>query len=230
MNKVKVLLVEDDAEISRLTAMYLEAEDFDTKIINDGLEALDAMKQYQPDLMILDLMLPGMSGVDICKQARAFYAGPILILTACDDDISEVSLLKLGADDFLSKPLKPHVLVARIAALMRRVSTGSAISITTQHSHNKLQIDKASRQVTFAGKILNLTGSEYEMLLLLEKNIGQIVSRGACCQALRGIEYDFNNRSIDMRISGLRKKLNDDQMPYKIITTIRNKGYMLLDG
>ena len=120
MERIKVLIVEDDAEISRLTALYLEIEGFDTKVIDDGLAAISAIKNYLPDVIVLDLMLPGLSGIDICKQARTFYYGPLLVLTACDDDVSEVSLLKLGADDFMTKPLKPHVLVARIEALIRR--------------------------------------------------------------------------------------------------------------
>lgn len=226
--KTKILIVEDDAEISRLTAMYLEAEGYDTNVIDDGLAALPAIKNHKPDLIILDLMLPGLSGIEICKQARDFYRGAILILTACDDDISEVSLLKLGADDFLAKPLKPHVLVARIEALMRRINVNQPKQEKCQHS--RLSIDINSQKVTFDGEELTLTGAEFEMLVVLDKNIGMPVSRENCCQALRGIDHDFNDRSIDMRISGLRKKIHDDQVPYKIIATVRNKGYMLLNG
>ena len=227
MDKTKVLIVEDDAEISRLTAMYLEIEGFDTKVIDDGLAALSAIKDYAPDLIILDLMLPGFSGVEICKEARTFYTGPIIVLTACTDDVSEVSLLKLGADDFLTKPLKPHVLVARMEALMRRVKP---VEIpTVKKPHSRLSIDTHHQKVTLDGEILTLSSSEYEMLVILEQNIGEAVSREDCCKILRGINYDFNNRSIDMRISGLRKKIQDDQVPYKIITTVRNKGYMLLN-
>jgi len=228
MDKVKILIIEDDAEISRLMAMYLQAEGFDTNIIDDGAKVLQAIKQQTPDLIILDLMLPGMTGVEICKQSRLFYFGPILILTASDDEVSEVSLLKLGADDFLTKPLKPHVLVARIEALIRRIQ--KATKVEKKDPHSRLSINKTKREVVFDGSILNLTGAEYEMLLVLMKNVGNTVSREDCCQALRGFEHDFNDRSIDMRISGLRKKFNDDQMPYKVISTVRNKGYMLLNG
>lgn len=225
---MKILIVEDDAEISRLTAMYLEAEGFESKVINDGGEALAAIKSYRPDLVILDLMLPGLSGFDICKQARLFYQGPILVLTACDDDVSEVSLLKFGADDFLNKPLKPHILVARIEALIRR---SSILNVEpTSPSNSKLHINTVNREVFLDGELVLLTDSEYEMLHWLDNNAGKIVSRDDCCKALRGIDYDFNDRSIDMRISALRKKLNDDKVPYKIITTVRNKGYMLLNG
>jgi DNA-binding response OmpR family regulator len=231
MSKPKILIIEDDSEISRLTAMYLDVEGFESKIIDNGSEAINAIKSFNPELIILDLMLPGMSGVDICKLSRDFYAGAILVLTACDDDVSEVSLLKLGADDFLVKPLKPHVLVARIEALLRRIKTTAVIKTTElENGHSQLCITKKNQLVTFNNQPLILTSAEYEMLVVLADNIGNIVSRDDCCQVLRGIDYDFNNRSIDMRISGLRKKLNDDSMPYKIIATIRNKGYMLLNG
>jgi len=226
MSKAKILLIEDDAEISRLTAMYLEVEGFQVSIIDDGALALDAIRNTKPDLIILDLMLPGMSGIEICKFAREFYQQPILVLTACDDDVSEVSLLKMGADDFLVKPLRPHVLVARIEALLRRNQANQAKENPPEDS---LIISDASNKVSFNGKLLILTDAEYQMLKLLHKNVGKVISREQCCQALRGIDYDFSNRSIDMRISGLRKKLGDDKMPYKVITTVRNQGYKLIN-
>jgi len=226
MKKTNVLLIEDDAEISRLTAMYLEVEGYDVEVVDDGLLALSAIKDKCPDLIVLDLMLPGLNGIDICKQAREFYHQPILILTACDDDVSEVSLLKMGADDYLVKPLRPHVLVARIEALLRRNTQAGVKEINKSKA---LIINDENSQVSFHGKLLELTGSEYEMLKILYNSVGEVISREQCCQALRGIDYDFSNRSIDMRISGLRKKLGDDLMPYKMIMTIRNKGYKLIN-
>jgi len=223
MSKTHVLLIEDDAEISRLTAMYLEVEGFEVSLIDDGAHALDAIKDTKPDLIILDLMLPGMTGIEICKLAREFYQQPILVLTACDDDVSEVSLLKMGADDYLVKPLRPHVLVARIEALLRR-NQSKEIGF-----EGSLIINEANNKVSFQGKLLALTEAEYQMLKLLYKNADKVISREQCCQALRGIDYDFSNRSIDMRISGLRKKLGDDQVPYKVIITIRNQGYKLIN-
>lgn len=223
MSVTHILLVEDDDEISRLTAMYLEAESFRVSIVKDGALALEAIREHQPDLIILDLMLPNMSGIEICKRARGFYQQPILVLTACDDDISEVSLLKMGADDYLVKPLRPHVLVARIEALLRRQR------LDPKNSNLPLQINDNKNHVVYQGKELELTGAEYEMLKLLHKHAGSVISREQCCQALRGIDYDFSNRSIDMRISGLRKKLGDDQMPYQVIATVRNQGYKLIN-
>jgi DNA-binding response OmpR family regulator len=240
MDKTRILLIEDDAEISRLTAMYLDVEGYQVTVIDDGALALETIKNTNPELIILDLMLPGMNGIEICKLAREFYHQPILILTACDDDVSEVSLLKMGADDYLVKPLRPHVLVARIEALLRRYNNmqrpsqenGQHNSQQNKHddrsSNVTLTINEANNRVSFQGKLLTLTGSEYEMLKLLHKNAGKVITREQCCQVLRGIDYDFSNRSIDMRISALRKKLGDDQVPYQVITTIRNQGYKLI--
>lgn len=229
MNKTRILLIEDDAEISRLTSMYLDVEGYQVAVIDDGALALEAIKSTNPELIILDLMLPGMSGIEICKLAREFYQQPILILTACDDDVSEVSLLKMGADDYLVKPLRPHVLVARIEALLRRNKANLENKSNPQATQASLTISETSNRVSFQGKLLALTEAEYQMLKLLHKNAGKVISREQCCQALRGIDYDFSNRSIDMRISGLRKKLGDDKMPYKVITTVRNQGYKLIN-
>lgn len=237
MSKTQILIIEDDAEISRLTSMYLQVEGFDTHIVDDGNLAIDAIKDYKPDLVLLDLMLPGLDGAKICQQARDFFHGPIMILTACADDMSEVSLLKLGADDYLTKPIKPHIMVARIEALLRRATqqhnyTNPKNTAATERKSNSLVIGQLAikprkQQAYFAGVQLELTEAEYEMLVLLAHQAGNTVTREACCQSLRGIDYDYNDRSVDMRISGLRKKIGDDKPPYKVILTIRNKGYML---
>ena len=220
MSNTKILLIEDDDDISRLTARYLEAEGYQVNVVDDGAKALQAIEQQQPDLVILDLMLPTISGDTICQRARAFYHAPILVLTALDDDIHEVSLLKLGADDYLNKPLKPHILVARIEALLRRYRQISC-------AQRCLQMDANTQTVLFKGERIDLTSSEFELLSLLHRHKGQALSRSACCQALRGIEYDICDRSIDMRVSALRRKLQDTEKPYELIVTVRNKGYLL---
>ena len=228
MTKAKILIIDDDKEISRLTAMYLEAENYHTQIVTDGLKAVSSVQHYQPDLIILDLMLPGLDGISICKQVREFYVSPILVLTACADDMSEVSLLKLGADDYLTKPVRPHVMVARIEALLRRSQIAKATT-ANKLVVGQLCVDSAKQLVSYNSVAIPLTTAEYEMIHILASNAGNVVSREDCCRSLRGIDYDFNDRSVDMRISGLRRKLNDDHPPYKKIITVRNKGYMLIN-
>lgn len=227
MHNNHILIIEDDDEIARLSAMYLNSEGYTTSIVTDGQVAIPTIKALQPDLIMLDLMLPGVDGIEICKQARDFYQGPILILTACDDEISEVNLLKLGADDYLNKPVKPHIMLARIEALLRRskINTAQQHQVTT----HLIQVDTKNQTVFFKGHLLDLTGSEYDMLLILARNAGKTVSRESCSVALRGIDYSVSDRSIDMRISGLRKKLQDEKAPYQLIKTIRSKGYMLIN-
>lgn len=222
-----ILIIEDDNEIARLTEMYLQSEGYQTTVVNDGNEAISTISKLSPDLILLDLMLPGVDGFDICKRARDFYVGPIIVLTAREDDISEVSLLKLGADDYLRKPAKPHIMSARIEALLRR--TKSNTENTTYISSNNIVINHDTLSVLVNSNVVDLTSSEFELLALLASKLGQVVSREECIQALRGINYDTTDRSIDMRISGLRRKLNDEKQPYKMIKTIRNKGYLLVN-
>lgn len=222
-----ILIIEDDDEIARLTEMYLQSEGYQTTVVNDGSEAISAIESLSPDLVLLDLMLPGVDGIEICKRARTFYFGPILVLTAREDDISEVSLLKLGADDYLRKPAKPHVMSARIEVLLRRTISLPEKKVET--SANTIVINHETLSVEVNNQLINLTTSEYDLLVLLADRKGEIVSREECIQALRGIDYDVTDRSIDMRISGLRRKLNDEKQPYRVIKTVRSKGYLLVN-
>ncbi|AAZ25770.1 response regulator transcription factor [Colwellia psychrerythraea] len=225
--KMHILIIEDDKEIARLTEIYLQSTGYETTIIADGSLAIAMIKKLSPDLILLDLMLPGVDGFELCKQAREFYNGPIIVLTAMEDDLSEVSLLKLGADDYLRKPAKPHIMSARIEALLRRAKVNN--EKVTQELPNKLLINRDTLSVTLNNALVDLTNSEFDMLVLLADKSGQTVSREECIHSLRGIDFDVTNRSIDMRISALRKKLNDEKSPYKLIKTIRNKGYLLVN-
>ncbi len=220
-----ILIIEDDREIARLTALYLQSDGYKTTIVADGSQAISTIKSLSPDLVMLDLMLPGLDGFEICKQARKFYTGPILVLTAKEDEFSEVSLLKLGADDYLRKPAKPHIMSARIEALLRRINNNK---VNTEE-RQQLVIDQQALTVKLHDEIVELTTAEYELLILLFNNAGNTINRQDCIQALRGINYDISDRSIDMRISGLRKKLHDETPPYRLIKTVRNKGYVLIN-
>ncbi len=223
----KVMIVEDDTEISRLTKMLLETEGYECEAIFDGGQAVSEIRQMNPDIVILDVMLPGLSGVEVCSQIRAFYHGAILMLTGCDDDITELASFKQGADDYVTKPIKPHLLLARMQALLKR----------TQHKDIKkgevlmfgdLHIDCQNRSVLIAGISLDLTSAEFDILEVLAKQAGEVVSREQCCSQLRGFEYDGMDRSIDMRVSSLRKKMGAFSGQEKRILTVRGRGYMLV--
>ncbi|MGF1748274.1 MULTISPECIES: response regulator transcription factor [Vibrio] len=225
----KILLVEDDTEIAQLTKMYLEAEGYHVTAIDNGSDALPTIQKMQPDLVILDLMLPEKSGIDICREAREFYSGMIIILTAAEDEMSEVSLLKLGADDYLMKPVRGHILVARIEALKRRCQPEVKVDKhTSLHDAFGIVINSDRQTAYYQQKPLNLTNSEFEILQVLVEHSGTTVSRDHCCRLARGIEYCSSNRSIDMRVSGLRKKLIQAEVYSVTIKTIRNQGYRLV--
>ncbi|WP_063374225.1 response regulator transcription factor [Pseudoalteromonas luteoviolacea] len=222
-----ILIIEDDKEMADLTSMLLESEGYQCQICSDGSAAVETVNALSPNLILLDLMLPGKSGLQICKELSAFYTGAILVLTGQDNDISEVALLKAGADDYVLKPMKPHVLIARIESLFRRVTANSEAS-TDCLSVSGLNIFPNERTVKLDnGELLNLTTAEFDILLLLAQNAGSAVTRDECSKASRGIESDAYDRAIDMRISGLRKKLSNTSVGDAIIVTVRNKGYML---
>jgi len=222
----RLLLVEDDLELANLVQEYLAKNGFDVSTIHDGNEAVEVIRKTVPNLVILDVMLPGISGIEVCRQLRPSYSGPILMLTALDEDMDQMLGLELGADDYVIKPVKPRLLLSRLRALLRRVGQGGATpkpGLIADH----LMIDLKSRTVSLAGELISLTTAEFDLLLLLAKHATAVVSRETIVQSLRGFDYDGLDRSIDRRISRLRKKLNDDSAEPFIIKTVRGKGYLL---
>lgn len=221
-----IILVEDDQEIARLASMFLESEGFNVLHLDHGNKAIDFILNTPSDLIILDIMLPGKNGIEICREVRPFYRGPILMLTACEDDINEISALNRGADDYLTKPIRPHVLLAHINALLRRdISTVDNKGILFSAG---LKIDMGRREVSFEEILIDISSAEFDLIALLAKHAGDIVDRNACYQALRGIEYDGIDRAIDMRVASIRKKLLLAGFNGTVLKTVRGKGYMLL--
>lgn len=220
-----IVVVEDDTEISRLTTMLLESDGYSVSQVYRGDEAVQHIRQREPAAVILDIMLPGLNGIDVCVAIREFYAGPILMLTGVDDDISEITSFKNGADDFVTKPFKPSILTARLQAILRRcdISEESTESLSTAD----IDVYFTRREVRVRGEALDLTTAEFDLLSLLVRNVGETVSREQCCDSLRGISYNGFDRSIDMKISALRKKLNAASDHKDLIKTVRGKGYML---
>jgi two-component system, OmpR family, response regulator RstA len=227
--KKHILVIEDDTEICRLLRLFLETEGFAISFCHDGIEAVEDIRNSEPDLVILDVMLPGQDGIQVCKQAREFYLGPVLMLTACEDDISELTAFKVGADDFVRKPIKPEVLLMRLQALLRR-SQGSKAEQAEKIFCDELTINSSRREVLLNKQLVELHSSEIDLVLLLAKSQGKAVSRDECFRALRGFDYDGIDRSLDMRISSLRKKIKDQKSPHRYIKTVRGIGYMLASG
>jgi two-component system response regulator RstA len=202
---------------------------YEVEVEHHGENAVQSILKHKPDLIVLDLMLPGVDGLTICRQVRSDFIGPIIMLTALNDDIDEVTGLEVGADDYLCKPIKPRVLLEHIRAQLRRQTNLAKLSqqdIKTVNS-GELIIDARKRIVTYHEKDIILTSAEFDLLWVLALNAGNIISRDQLHLEIFRLEFDGFDRSIDLRISRLRKKLGDDPKEPQIIKTIRNKGYLL---
>jgi len=230
-NSTDVLLVEDDARLAELTSRYLRQNGLTVEVESDGAAAVARFHAVRPRLVLLDLMLPGKDGLTICRELRQTFTGPILMLTAKDADIDQVIGLEAGADDYVAKPAEPMVLLARIRALLRRAEASQAVAdaaASTEIVLGGLRVNEASHRVWLDGEEISLTTQEFELLRVLARSAGTILSREELFKRVRGIEYDGLDRSIDGRISKLRKKLGDDALAPKRIRTIWGKGYLLV--
>lgn len=210
-------------------AEYLTDQELLVHCAHDGTQGLAMIHQLQPDLVILDVMLPGLKGTEVCRQARQQFSGMILMLTALDDQMDQMLTLELGADDYLVKPVPPRLLLARIHALLRRSHSASDTSSNTNSalSYGDIRLQPDNRNVSVNEHVLDLTPSEYDLLKILLEAAGTPVNREQLVSRLRGFSYDGFDRSIDRRVSRLRKKLSFDGQ--QRIKTIRAEGYLLLN-
>lgn len=225
---IHVLLVEDDERLSALVAGYLRKHGYEVDIIQHGNEAVQAILQQQPDLVILDVNLPGKDGFQICREVREQFRGGIIMATARDDQFDEVLGLEFGADDYIHKPVEPRVLLARVKAVLRRggAAIPEPVSEPDSYAFGKFEVNRATRVVRLPdGTVPDLTSTEFDLLWLLVSHAGEVVSRDLLMRALRGVEFDGLARTIDGGISKLRRKLNDDASNPQRIKSVRGKGY-----
>lgn len=234
MHPQKIFIVEDDERLARLIGQYLGKHGYVIHYHFTGLGAYQQIMATQPDVVVLDLMLPEVSGWQICEELRQHFQAPILILTANDSEYNEIKGLEMGADDYLSKTAEPRVLLARIRALLRR-SQAPTQNVLTERIHSSeylqftdLSINNQTRVVLYQNQVLELTTAEFDVLWLLANHAGQTMSRDAILNELRGIEFDGLDRSIDARISRLRRKLSVPNEADAWIKTIRGKGYLFM--
>ncbi|KZN45094.1 response regulator transcription factor [Pseudoalteromonas luteoviolacea] len=225
MSQCKVALVEDDIELAQWIADYLSAKQYHVDVYHDGLVGFEAIQKTKPDLIILDGMLPSMDGLDVCKALRQLMQTPILMLTARDEEIDEILGLEMGADDYLTKPVRGRLLEARIRTLLRRATVTKEVN-DEKLVIGALEVDVGNRQVLLGGQNIQVSSNEFDVLWVLAKHAGSVVTRQDLVQELRGFEYDGFDRTIDLRVSRLRKKLGDKEAPYKI-ATVWGKGYQL---
>ena len=218
----RVMLVEDDARLAELVMEYLSGYEFAVELVTRGDTALERFKALSPDVVVLDLMLPGLDGMVVCRQIREVSEVPILILTAREDSYDEVSGLEQGADDFVNKPVQPRVLLARLRALMRRTQAKGADARVLQFG--ALRIVTTDRSVVWRDEVCVLSNTEYKLLLVLAEAAGRVLSRDALLKKMRGIEFDGMDRSIDNCISKLRRKFDDADS--EKIKTVWGEGYL----
>jgi DNA-binding response OmpR family regulator len=219
-----IMVVEDDESLARWIADYLETHDFLVTVATRGDAALELIKNDSPDAVILDLNLPVMDGLEVCRQARLFFDNLIIMLTARDTYSDEVEGLDTGADDYLAKPVKPSILLARLRALLRRSQKTTVVPIIRIGG---LCIDTRLRTVMLFNTVVALSTHEYDVLQVLATNGGKTMSRESLIERIRGIEYDGFDRSVDICISRLRRKFKDDAHVRRRIKTLRGVGYML---
>ena len=227
--KTHIMLVEDDERLAELTAEYLRKNDFEVAIEPRGDVAEQRILEEHPELVILDVMLPGKDGFEVCRAVRARYKGVILMLTARDEDLDQILGLELGADDYIAKPVQPRLLLARIKALLRRAPApqgNESSGADGELAFGSFRISQATRSTHLGAESIELTTAEFDLLWLLTSHAGSVLSRDDLLQQLRGIGFDGLDRSIDARISRLRRKLGDDPENPTRIKTVRGKGYL----
>ncbi|KAF7778121.1 MAG: response regulator transcription factor [Colwellia sp.] len=224
-----ILLVEDDASLAQWVAEYLTEQGYTTHVCHRGDEVVSQVKTLNPNIVLLDIMLPGQDGISVCRELRSFYNAPIIMLTARDEEMDEVIGLEVGASDYIMKPVRPRALLARIKAALRQSSEPNKLEkVETTISVGSLNINTESRNVKFNGQDVNISSAEYLLLHYLASNAGQVVSRDAVFKATKGREYDGLDRSVDVLISALRKKFSDDPQNPEKIKTIWGRGYLLV--
>lgn len=220
----RILLVEDDLRLAALTARFLERVGFAVDQETDGLRASVRIPKEQPDAVVLDLGLPGIDGLEVCRRVRKNYSGIILVLTARDDELDQVLGLELGADAYVVKPTSPRVLSARLKALLRR-SRGE----WEEGEHlivGPLTLDRSRYQAVLSGKVLSLSTGEFELLWVLAQHRGRVLDRDQILSSLHGQGFEQTPRSIDMMISRLRAQLGDKPKAAVWIRTVRSQGYL----
>ncbi len=226
----RLLIVEDDDELAQLLEEYLCKHGFEVSRVATGDVAVDTVLATQPALVILDLMLPNKSGLDVCREARTGYAGPILMLTASHSEADHVAGLELGADDFVTKPIEPRVLLARIRAQLRRHGRGSTAGAEATNGVfdiGALRVDVQSRDVSVDGQPVSLTTMEFDVLLMLAKEAGSVVTREDLYVKVAGTRYDGVDRGMDVHVSRLRRKLQRSGFDPGRLKSVRGVGYFL---
>ena len=222
----RVLMIEDDVSLASMVGEYLKGiAGMQVEVAHDGASGLASLARLEPDVVILDVMLPDMDGFEVCRRIRAGSDVPVVMLTARGDDADRIVGLELGADDYLPKPFNPRELLARLRAVLRR-STGPRSNTPNVLRFGRLEIDSASRRVTLGDTTCNLTGYQFDVLRVLAANAGRVMSREQLMDHLRGESLEAFDRSIDVHVSRIRAAIEADPHHPRRIITVRGAGYV----
>ena len=219
--KSRILVVDDDPALSEMLSIVLRGEGFDTAVVSDGPRALPAVRELRPDVVLLDLMLPGMNGIDVCRAIRAESGVPIVMLTAKSDTVDVVLGLESGADDYVIKPFKPKELVARIRARLRRTDAEPAEMLTV----GEVEIDVPAHQVMRAGQAISLTPLEFDLLVALARKPRQVFTREVLLEQVWGYRHAADTRLVNVHVQRLRSKVERDPERPEVVLTVRGVGY-----
>ena len=226
MTGKKILVVDDDVKTVELVKLYLSRDGYRVVTAYDGLEALRLARESHPDLIVLDLMLPGLDGLEICRTLRAESDVPIIMLTAMTTDQDRLTGLDLGADDYVTKPFSPRELAARVRAVLRRLPGARGPEMI---EHGELTLNFLKHEAFLAGKSLNLTPVEFKLLGVLAREPGRVFSRAQIIEKAFGHDFDSFDRTIDVHILNLRRKIEPDSRHPRYIKTVYGAGYKLLE-
>ncbi len=219
--KGRVLVVDDDASLAEMLTIVLRQEGFDARSVTRGDQAMEAFRDYRPDVVLLDLMLPGKDGIDVCKEIRAESGVPIVMLTAKGDTVDVVVGLESGADDYVVKPFKPKELIARIRARVRRLDANTQESLTI----GDISIDVAGHSVTRGGELISLTPLEFDLLVCLARKPWQVFTREVLLEQVWGYRHAADTRLVNVHVQRLRSKVEHDPENPEIVVTVRGVGY-----
>ena len=224
MNKAKILVVDDEPSIINLVTAYLRAEGYEYYTASDGPSGLKAARAFRPDLIILDIMLPGMDGIELLTQLRRESDAYVIMLTAKSEEVDKIIGLSIGADDYLTKPFSPRELIARVKAALRRMQQGDFKRSALPLAYSHIRVDPGSRQVWVKDSEITLTAMEFDLLFALASQPGMVLSREQLLERIWGTEYYGDLRVVDVHVGHLREKIGES-----FITTIRSVGYRFDD-